>query len=82
MSSLPFLHLKTFFPRKILFHCNSLDLKFILGSIRAPALFNGIFGLKPGPGLTNMTGFIPEDVHGYQGNSSFLKLEFIILFFS
>ncbi|KAI6197953.1 hypothetical protein M3Y94_01286700 [Aphelenchoides besseyi] len=37
------------------------------GSIRVPAMFNGIFGLKPSPELTNLKGFIPNSFCGYQG---------------
>lgn len=38
----------------------------IAGSIRVPSLFNGIFGIKLGPNLVDLKGFVPDNVHGYQ----------------
>uniref|UniRef100_A0A915ELR6 Amidase domain-containing protein n=1 Tax=Ditylenchus dipsaci TaxID=166011 RepID=A0A915ELR6_9BILA len=35
------------------------------GSIRIPALFNGIFGLKPGPDVVPSRGLFPQIVGGY-----------------
>ncbi|KAI6232821.1 Fatty-acid amide hydrolase 2 [Aphelenchoides fujianensis] len=36
------------------------------GSVRTPAMFNGVFGLKPGPELTCLEGFVPDHFCGYQ----------------
>ncbi|KAI6183302.1 Fatty-acid amide hydrolase 2 [Aphelenchoides bicaudatus] len=36
------------------------------GSIRTPAMFNGISGLKPSPNIIPWTGCVPDQFHGYQ----------------
>ncbi|KAI6240263.1 Fatty-acid amide hydrolase 2 [Aphelenchoides fujianensis] len=41
------------------------------GSVRTPAMFNGVFGLKPGPELTCLEGFVPDHFCGYQNQLIF-----------
>ncbi|KAI6199841.1 hypothetical protein M3Y96_00669900 [Aphelenchoides besseyi] len=44
----------------------------IAGSIRLPALLNGVFGLKPTAKLSSMNGMIPNQLHGYQNEMAAL----------
>ncbi|KAI6236983.1 Fatty-acid amide hydrolase 2 [Aphelenchoides besseyi] len=44
----------------------------IAGSIRLPAMLNGVFGLKPSPHLGSIKGMIPNQLHGYQNEMAAL----------
>jgi fatty acid amide hydrolase 2 len=42
------------------------------GSIRSPAMANGVFGLKPSPGLTTFKGCVPGELPGYHAEMNCL----------